>query len=170
MQGKEKSAPVAMDRFHGIDAEALNAAERRSVVALALKALEADFRPGASIARPDDAREYLRLRLAGEAREVFGAMFLSTRHAVIATEHLFHGTIDSCSVYPRVVVQRALAHNAAAVMLFHNHPSGETTPSGADTALTAKLRDALALVDVRLLDHLVVSSRGTASLAELNLL
>ena len=98
--------------------------------------------------------------------EVFAALFLDTRHRVICFEELFSGTIDGASVHPREVVRRALAHNAAAVILSHNHPSGVAEPSDADRRVTERLRDALSLVDVRVLDHIVVGDRETASFAE----
>jgi DNA repair protein RadC len=97
---------------------------------------------------------------------VFCCLFLDTRHRVICFEALFRGTVDGATVYPREVVKRALYHNAAAVILGHNHPSGDCEPSEADRSITAKLAGALALVDVRLLDHLVVSRQGHVSLAE----
>ena len=101
---------------------------------------------------------------------MFGAIFLDNRHRVIGLEELFRGTIDGTSVHPRVVVQRALELNAAATIVFHNHPSGEPEPSQADRSLTRRLQEALALVDVRVLDHVVVGSQGTVSFAERGLL
>ena len=96
---------------------------------------------------------YLQHRLRGQAREIFMALFLDNRHRLIACEELFQGTINAAPVYPREVVRRALLHNAAAVILSHNHPSGDPEPSGADTRITDELQQALALVDVRLLDY-----------------
>ena len=108
---------------------------------------------------------FFRLRLGGEEREHFEAAFLNTRHKLIAVERLFSGTLDGAEVHPRVVVQRALALNAAAVLLAHNHPSGHTEPSAADRALTTRLKSALGLVDVRLLDHFVVTAGEAVSMA-----
>ncbi|MGH8074897.1 MAG: JAB domain-containing protein [Lysobacter sp.] len=108
---------------------------------------------------------FFRLRLGSEEREHFEAAFLNTRHQLIAVERLFSGTVDGAEVHPRIVVQRALALNAAAVLLAHNHPSGHTDPSAADRALTARLKTALGLVDVRLLDHFVVTAGEAVSLA-----
>ena len=115
---------------------------------------------------PNHTRRYLEARLRGRANEVFVAVFLDNRHRVIAFEELFHGTVDGASVHPRVVARRALAHNAAALVCAHNHPSGVAEPSRSDRAITARLRDALALVDVRLIDHFVVGDGECASFAE----
>ncbi|MBZ3929098.1 hypothetical protein Xthr_04685 [Xanthomonas citri pv. thirumalacharii] len=108
---------------------------------------------------------FFRLRLGSEEREHFEAAFLDTRHRLIAVERLFSGTVDGAAVHPRVVVQRALALNASAVLLAHNHPSGNTEPSAADRALTARLKATLGLVDVRLLDHFVVTASEAISMA-----
>ncbi|KMM74765.1 hypothetical protein ACP93_14640 [Xanthomonas sp. NCPPB 1128] len=108
---------------------------------------------------------FFRLRLGSEEREHFEAAFLNTRHRLIAVERLFSGTVDGAEVHPRVVVQRALALNASAVLLAHNHPSGNTEPSAADRALTARLKASLELVDVRLLDHFVVTASEAISMA-----
>jgi DNA repair protein RadC len=101
---------------------------------------------------------------------VFGALFLDNRHRVLEVAEMFQGTIDGASVHPRVVVQRALEVNAAAIVFFHNHPSGVAEPSHADEALTRRLREALALVDVRVLDHFVVAAGESVSFAERGLL
>ncbi|MBB2897718.1 DNA repair protein RadC [Pseudomonas sp. AS2.8] len=115
---------------------------------------------------PQQVRDYLKARLRHEPHEIFGCLFLDTRHRVLAFEALFHGTIDGASVYPRQVVKRALAHNAAAVILTHNHPSGIAEPSQADRLLTTRLKDALALIDVRVLDHFIVGDGEPLSMAE----
>ncbi len=115
---------------------------------------------------PADAAGFLCHALGAYPSEVFACLFLTNRHRVLALEELFRGTIDGAAVYPREVVRRCIAHNAAAVILAHNHPSGDPTPSDADRAITHRLRDALALVDVRVLDHLVVSDNDWVSLAE----
>ncbi len=103
-------------------------------------------------------------------QEIFCCLFLDTRHRVLAFEELFRGTLDGAAVYPREVVKKALAHNAAAVILAHNHPSGVAEPSRADEALTQRLKDALALVDIQVLDHLVVGDGDITSFAERGLL
>lgn len=123
-----------------------------------------------AITSPQQTRDYLRLRLGHRTREVFACLFLDTRHRVIAYEELFQGTIDGASVHPREVVRQAMAHNAAALILAHNHPSGVAEPSQADRRITLRLREALALVDVRVLDHIVVGGSEMSSLAELGML
>ena len=127
-------------------------------------------RRGAAISNPRHTREYLRLHLAPRDHEVFAILFLDNRHRVIEFVPLFRGTIDGASVYPREVVKEALARNAAAVILAHNHPSGVAEPSQADEVITTRLRDALALIDVRVLDHLVVTGDSIVSFAERGLL
>lgn len=121
----------------------------------------------ALLVSPDLVRSYLRLKLERRESEVFALVCLDSQHRAISYKELFFGTIDSASVYPREVVKTALAENAAAVILVHNHPSGISHPSNADRVLTQKLKDALALVDVRVLDHLVVGCGEITSLAEL---
>lgn len=117
-----------------------------------------------SIGSPEDASSFLRMRLGGLEHEEFHVVFLDTRHRIIAVEGLFHGTVDGAEVHPREVVRAVLRHNAAAVILAHNHPSGNPEPSAADRVITVRLKQALALVDVRVLDHIVVGER-TVSLA-----
>jgi DNA repair protein RadC len=119
-----------------------------------------------ALKKPGDAALCFRARLGELGHEVFSCLFLDTRHRIICFEPLFRGTVDGATVYPREVVKRALYHNAGAVILGHNHPSGDCEPSEADRSITVKLASALALVDVRLLDHLVVSRQGHVSLAE----
>jgi DNA repair protein RadC len=114
--------------------------------------------------------QYLQLHLGDRPHEVFAVLFLDAQHRLIALEELFRGTLTQTSVYPREVVVRALHHHAAAVVLAHNHPSGDVAPSRADEALTRTLQGALALVDVRVLDHVVVGAGGTLSMAQKGLL
>ena len=121
------------------------------------------------IQSPQESKDYVKLQLSERPYEVFACLFLDNRHRVIAFEELFRGTIDGCSVHPREVVKATLAHNAAAVILAHNHPSGNGEPSQADRRITERLRDALALIDVRVLDHLVVG-QDVVSFAERGLL
>jgi DNA repair protein RadC len=123
-----------------------------------------------ALKKPQDAARCFRARLADLSYEVFSCLFLDTRHRIICFEPLFRGTVDGAAVYPREVVKRALYHNAAAVILGHNHPSGSCEPSEADRSITVKLANALALVDVRMLDHLIVSRSGHVSLAERGLI
>ena len=136
----------------------------------AMKVLESRVTYGPVMQSPATVREYLVLRFAGLQREVFTCLFLDTRHRVIACEDLFHGTLGSAAVHPREVARRALELNAAAVILAHNHPSGVPEPSRCDEALTRKLRDALDLIEVRVLDHLVIGGASAVSFAERGLL
>ena len=160
----------AGDRFAEIRPSELSDTEQASLVRLALAVLQARHRPGEYLSNPDATRDYLRLLLGERRNEVFGTLFLDNRHRVLCVEELFQGTLDGASVHPRVVVQRALACNAGAVIFYHNHPSGLPEPSRADEALTRKLRDALSLIEVRVLDHIVVGCEGTVSFAERGLL
>jgi len=122
-------------------------------------------RPG-PIGGPEGAKDYLLAQFKPLQREVFGCLFLDTRHQLIAFEILFYGTLDATTVHPREVVKRVLELNAAAVILAHNHPSGVAEPSHADQALTRRLSEALALIDVRVLDHIVAGDRATVSFAD----
>ena len=115
---------------------------------------------------PNETAQFLQLALANEINEHFGVLYLDNQNQVISFEKLFNGTIDSSAVYPRVVVQKCLEKNAAAVIFAHNHPSGVHTPSNSDKLITKQLKNALALIDVRTLDHFVVSGAGWTSLAE----
>ncbi|WP_296056339.1 DNA repair protein RadC [uncultured Amphritea sp.] len=123
-----------------------------------------------ALTSPDLVRDYLQLQLSDRSREVFACLLLDSQHRVICFEELFLGTIDSATVHPREVVKLALSHNAAAIILAHNHPSGVAEPSLADQNITQRIRDALNLVDIRLLDHMVVGSGVTVSLAERGLI
>lgn len=125
---------------------------------------------GAVLESTADTKSYLQSRLRDLPHEVFCCLFLDNRHRVLAFEELFRGTLNGTAVYPREVVKRALAHNAAAVILVHNHPSGVSEPSRADETLTARLKEALTLVDVRLLDHLVVGDGEMVSFSERGML
>ncbi len=121
---------------------------------------------GQILSSPRDAQDFLRTRLARLEHEVFAVLYLDNRHRVLAFEELFRGTLNGTAVYPREVVKRALHHNAAAVIFTHNHPSGVPEPSSADEVLTQRLREALSLVDVRVLDHLVIGCEGVVSFAD----
>jgi DNA repair protein RadC len=124
------------------------------------------LRQGPSLTSPRAAREFLVARLRDKDHEVFCCLYLDSRHRLIRFEELFRGTIDGASVHPREVVKQALARNATSVILAHNHPSGVAEPSQADEVITTRLRDALALVDIRVLDHLIVGDGTCTSLAE----
>lgn len=138
----------------------------QAVLEMGRRHLAEGLKRDSALESPQQVRDYLKARLRHEPHEIFGCLFLDTRHRVLAFEALFHGTIDGASVYPRQVVKRALAHNAAAVILTHNHPSGIAEPSQADRLLTTRLKDALALVDVRVLDHFIVGDGEPLSMAE----
>ncbi|MEJ8826431.1 DNA repair protein RadC [Variovorax humicola] len=171
-----------LDRFQGI-AGLLNAslddlksikglggnakrAELSAVLELARRALAEQLKERAVFDSPDAVKRYLQLHLASRTHEVFAVLFLDAQHRLIALEELFRGTLTQTSVYPREVVMRALHHHAAAVVLAHNHPSGCAEPSRADEMLTQALKAALALIDVRVLDHVIVGKGGALSMAE----
>lgn len=147
----------------------LSATEQKTIDR-AYRILEKQACYGEILNRPDQVKALSVMRLAHLEREVFLCLFLNTQHQLIACEELFQGTIDASSVYPREVVKRALALNASACIFAHNHPSGMPEPSQADQRITIRLRDALALVDVRVLDHIVVGGTSTISFAERGLL
>ncbi len=154
-----------VDRFADLKASTLNDAEKCSLLALAMRVLSARHHRGRTLKSPDDTQAYLRLRLADKRAELFGCLYLDNRHRVLELCELFHGTIDGTSVYPRVVVQQALEVNAAAVILFHNHPSGVAEPSQADERITRRLKSALELIDVCVLDHFIVAAGESVSMA-----
>jgi len=149
---------------------AAKAAQLAAVLELARRALREELRAGSALTTPAAVRDYLRLTLGGRAHEVFVCVHLDAQHRVIGAEELFRGTLTQTSVYPREVVKAALAANAAAVIFAHNHPSGVAQPSQADELLTRQLREALALVDVKVLDHFVIAGNQALSFAERGLL
>lgn len=132
--------------------------------------LENTLQQGELLTSPDKTRTYLVAQLRAYPHEVFACLFLNNRHHIISFDKLFSGTIDGASVYPREVVKRALGHNAAAVIFAHNHPSGIAEPSTADINLTRRLKSALELVDIRVLDHFVIGENQAVSFAERGLL
>jgi len=142
------------------DADGYRKADSREVIREAHALISRSFRRGAQVlSRPVQLREFLKMRLGGLEHEVFGALYLNVRHRLLATDDLFRGTIDSAVVYPREVVKSALKYGASHVIVYHNHPSGSSGPSTADELITRRLHDALALVDIALLDHLIVAER-----------
>lgn len=141
-----------------------------AIIQMALNILSQRNAIGEPLVEPGDAADFLRIKLSGYKNEVFCAIFLDSRHRVIAFEELFSGTIDGAAVYPRVVVQHVMRHNASAVIFAHNHPSGIAEPSQADKFITKRLKEAMSLIDVRVLDHIVVGDSGTTSFAERGLL
>ncbi|MDF8361304.1 JAB domain-containing protein [Achromobacter anxifer] len=128
------------------------------------------FKAGPRLDQPPAVKDYLRLKLVAEPNEVFAVVFLNSLHEVLAYEPMFRGTLNETAVYPRVVVQRALELNAGAVIFSHQHPSGSTEPSSADRHLTLRLKEALALIDVRVLDHIIVGQGTPYSFAEAGVL
>ncbi|MEH6589161.1 MAG: DNA repair protein RadC [Halioglobus sp.] len=143
---------------------------QQATIREAIGILETRLRKTKAFSSPSDVRQFCQLHIATEKDEHFCCMFLDSQHRLIAFERLFRGTIGGASVYPRVVVRRSLELNAAALILTHNHPSGLPEPSTADTKITTRLKEALSLIDVRVLDHVIVGTEGTRSLAESGLL
>jgi DNA repair protein RadC len=165
---KKTSPPYRIDaegnyRFRGTVAES-------QIIDLAANILEQRICQGDFLSSPADTKRYVTAKLGHLEREVFACLFLNNRHQLIACEVLFYGTIDGTSVHPREVVKRAFAHNAAALVAAHNHPSGIAEPSQADCHLTRRLKEALSLLDIRFLDHIVVGGTETVSFAERGLL
>jgi len=158
----------ALGRVKGLGSAKL--AQLAAVLELARRCLGEQLHSGAPLNSPGAVRDYLRLALGSREHEVFLALFVDAQHRVLCAEELFRGTLTQTSVYPREVVKAALRANAAAVILAHNHPSGVAQPSQADELLTRCLRDALALVDVKVLDHFIVAGQQTLSFAERGLL
>lgn len=162
-------ALLAADRERFCRAAGLGEAkfvQLRANLEMARRHLGETLRRGNPLTDPDATRRYLIARLRDLPHEVFACLYLDNRHRVIAFEELFRGTLDGASVHPREVVKQALAHNAAALIFAHNHPSGVAEPSGADRLLTRRLREALDLVEIRVLDHFVVGDGYGVSFAE----
>ena len=145
-------------------------AELLAVMEMARRALAQQMQAAPVFDNPQRVKDYLALHLGGRSQEVFAVLFLDAQHRYVQLEEMFHGTLNQTSVYPREVVKRALALNAAAVVLAHNHPSGVAEPSRADEFLTQTLKSALLLVDVRVLDHVVVGTGQAVSMDERGLL
>jgi DNA repair protein RadC len=150
--------------------ECANRVEEDRIIQQAIGILETRCSPGESVRSPQAVARYLQLKLGSLKNECFAVLYLNTRHEILAFKEHFQGTIDAAVVYPRVIVQTALDVNAATVIFAHNHPSGSPEPSEADRLITRKLVKALELVDVRVLDHFVVSARDVVSFAERGLL
>lgn len=142
----------------------------QAVLEMAKRALGEDMKLADALSSPKAVRDYLKLALSRLPHEVFVAVFLTSQNRVIVVEEIFRGTLTQTSVYPREIVKRALAHNAASVIFAHNHPSGEANPSQADRSLTKILAEALALVDVKVLDHFIVAPGASLSFAEQGIL
>lgn len=151
-------------------AVAVAAPDDDAIIAKALAILAGRLKRGASMSSPQAVKDFLQLQIGGLEHEVFGILFLDSQHRVIEWCEMFRGTLSQASVYPREVVKKALLLNAGAVVLSHNHPSGQVEPSRADEFLTQNLKSALALVDVRVLDHIIVGNSGALSFAERGIL
>ncbi len=148
--------------YYTLEREATDA----EIIQFAHKLLSRRFRKGRSITSPEHSKDYLISKLAEREQEVFSVIFMDNKHRILSYEELFYGTIDAAAVYPREVVKRALALNAAALIVAHNHPSGDPEPSISDDQITNKLVQALKLVDIRLLDHIVVGAGECISYAQ----
>lgn len=142
----------------------------QDIMEMASVLVERRFRQGVPIKAPQDTKQYLSVKMAEYEHEVFGLIYLDSRHCVLEMELLFRGTIDGASIYPREVVKQTLAFNAAAVILFHNHPSGIAEPSSADQRITSRIIKALETIDVRVLDHIILGGINAVSFAERGLL
>jgi DNA repair protein RadC len=145
-------------------------AQFEAALELARRSLKDDLRSGSALTSPAAVRDYLQLAIADREHEVFVCLWLDAQHRVIRSEELFRGSLTQTSVYPREIVKAGLKANAAAVIFAHNHPSGAAQPSRADELLTRNLKDALALVDVKVLDHFIIAGRQALSFAERGLL
>ena len=182
LQIKSTDNPNGFDGFAGLlhasandlqSVKGLGPAKRAELVGvleLARRAMGQQLRERTVFATPEAVKEYLQLHLAAKAHEVFAVLFLDVQNRLLAMEELFRGTLTQTSVYPREVVLRALHHQASAVVLAHNHPSGTVQPSRADEHLTQTLKSTLALIDVRVLDHVIVAPGQALSMAERGLL
>jgi len=164
------SLPLKQNPLLPVDLNSMSFEQQQQFIDVALTLLAKQHQPGALLNNPKATRDFLRLLLRNHLNEVFGCIFLNSQHTVIDSKHLFFGTIDSTSIYPRVVAQHCLERNAAAVIIYHNHPSGNCEPSQADQRMTRHLIEALALLDIRVLDHIVVGAAKTSSFAELGLI
>ena len=168
LRGLLQARRDALEQQHGLGPAKI--AQLMAVLELSRRYLHEMLLRGDPLESPDVTEQYLKTALRDQSHEVFACLFLDTRHRVIAFEELFHGTIDGATVYPRVVAEKALGHGAAALIVAHNHPSGISEPSLADQAITRRLKDALALLDIRLLDHFVIGDGAPVSMASRGLL
>ena len=163
LRGLLRAGPQDLQRQRGLGPA--KSAQLLAVLELSRRYLREVLERGDPLEDPSATEQYLKSVLRDHPHEVFACLFLDTRHRVIAFEELFHGTIDGATVYPRVVAEKALRHGAAALIAAHNHPSGVCEPSLADQAITRRLKDALALLDIRLLDHFVIGDGAPVSMA-----
>ncbi len=168
LRGLLQADRKALEQLHGMGPA--KSAQLLTVLELSKRYLHEVLLRSDPLESPGATEQFLKSALRDNPNEVFACLFLDTRHRVIAYEELFHGTIDGATVYPRVVAEKALKHNAAALIVAHNHPSGISEPSLADQAITRRLKDALALLDIRLLDHFVIGEGAPVSMAARGLL
>ncbi len=166
--GAQKSSLT--DTFEQLIPQQLSVEEQQSVIKLATDIVMETFKRWKQLQSPEIVREQLRILLATRKDEVFWILLLDSKHRMIEFKEMFSGTVCSASVYPRVIVRTALELNAAATILVHNHPSWVPEPSEADELITTKVKESLALIDVRVLDHVVVGTEGTVSFAERGLI
>jgi DNA repair protein RadC len=164
LNGLFAATPAELSQLNGLGPA--KSAQLQAVIELARRALQEEVRRDTVLSAPGKVRDFLTLTLASLPHEVFVVLFLDAQNRLLACDELFRGTLTQTSVYPREIVKRALRHNAAAVIFAHNHPSGVAEPSRADELLTANLKQALSLVDVRVLDHLIVAGTLSVSFAE----
>jgi DNA repair protein RadC len=168
LRGLLQADRCTLEQQHGLGPA--KSAQLLAVLELSKRYLHEVLLRSNPLENPGATERYLKSVLRDNPNEVFACLFLDTRHRVIAFEELFHGTIDGATVYPRVVAEKALKHHAAALIVAHNHPSGISEPSLADQAITRRLKDALALLDIRLLDHFVIGEGKPVSMAAKGLL
>ena len=169
MNATQQVKPSAR-RLSKVMREALFSQDASNILAAASELLEQRARYGSALTSPQSVRDYLRIQLSGREHEIFVCVFLDAQHRVLKCEEMFRGTLTQTSVYPREVVKAALRENCAAVIFAHNHPSGVAEPSQADEMLTRQLKEALAMVDVKVLDHFIVAGSRSLSFAERGLL
>jgi DNA repair protein RadC len=168
LRGLLRARRVSLEQRPGLGPA--KSARLLAVLELSRRHLGESLQRGAPLESPEMTERYLKIMLRDHPNEVFACLFLDTRHRVIAFEELFFGTIDGATVYPRVVAEKALRFGAAAVILAHNHPSGVSEPSLADQAITRRMKEALALLDIRLLDHFVIGDGSPVSMASRGML
>ena len=162
------ASPIQLRRFKGLGQAKI--AELQGIMEICRRVLDYRVKHNNTITSPESTRQYLQMHFKGQERELFACLFLDTRHRVIALETLFYGTISSAAVHPREILKRALALNASAVILSHNHPSGDPQPSQADIHITKTIKQALDLIDIKCLDHMIIGQGQIVSLAEKGLL
>ena len=168
LDGLLSATPAQLKRFKGLGQAKI--AELQAIMEICRRVLEYRVKHNNALTSPDSTRQYLQMHFKGQDSEQFACLFLDTRHRVIALETLFYGTINSAAVYPREILKRALALNASALILSHNHPSGDPEPSQADIRITKTIKQALDLIDIKCLDHMIIGQGQIVSLAEKGLL